>query len=225
MREEFWHERWSNNEIAFHQNAFNPLLQKYWPEFSLNKGTTVFVPLCGKSLDMLWLAENGYRVLGIEISSIAVSDFFIENDLTAQRSNKDTFELWQSGNIDILCGDFFNLEVQHLASVGAIYDRASLIAFPLVMRKRYVEHLRQIMPPSAETLLITLEYQQHEMEGPPFSVVLEEVRELYKYWRRVDQLRRNEILDKVPRFKEKGLSSLIEAVYRLSPLDHQQTNP
>ena len=218
MREDFWHERWKNNEIAFHQNDINPLLQKYWPDFSLNTGAKIFVPLCGKTLDMLWLAQNDFYVLGIELSAIAIKGFFIENNLQYEKINKDRFEIWQADNIEIMCGDFFDLETQHLNSVDAVYDRASLIAFPQDMRNRYVEHQEKVLPGKAETLLITLEYPQHEMNGPPFSVVPDEVNELYKPWQQVVQLRRNEILDKVPRFKEKGLTTLIESVYRLSPL-------
>ncbi len=218
MQDNFWHERWKNNEIAFHQNDINPLLQKYWPDFHLKKGATVFVPLCGKTLDMLWLAQNGFRVIGIELSSIAIKDFFDENNLKPATTNRNGFEIWQSDNIEILCGDFFHLKTRHLELADAVYDRASLIAFPQEMRNRYVEHLEKILPDKAETLLIILEYPQHEMNGPPFSVTGDEVKDLYETWQQVVQLRRNEILDKVPRFKEKGLTSLIESVYRLSPL-------
>lgn len=216
MRERFWHERWQNNEIAFHQPAASPHLERFWPQLNMSTGAEVFVPLCGKSLDMLWLREQGLQVLGIELSDVAVRDFFAENNLEPTRSKQGKFERWQVDGITLLLGDFFELAVDDLQGVSAVYDRASLIALPPDMRFRYAEHLAGILPDAAETLLVTLEYPQQEMDGPPFSVSRQAVNDLFGGWRDVACLHSESILENLPRFQEKGLTSLTETVYRLS---------
>ncbi|MEE4378596.1 MAG: thiopurine S-methyltransferase, partial [Candidatus Competibacteraceae bacterium] len=179
MDNDFWHRRWRKNEIAFHQQAGCRHLQEFWPTLSLASGQQVFVPLCGKSLDMIWLAQQEHPVLGIELSDVAVADFFRENGLTPQRMSVGEFETWESDAITLLCGDFFALTATDVENVAGVYDRAALIALPPAMRQDYVEHLLGILPPDTPILLVTLEYPQELMNGPPFCVREEEVRALY----------------------------------------------
>jgi thiopurine S-methyltransferase len=213
MQPEFWLSRWRENKTGFHQEQVNPSLKKFLPELSLRKGDRVFVPLCGKSKDMLWLQEQGYAVLGVEISTLAVAAFFKENGLKPICRTQGPFTIWQSGSIQILCGDFFDLAATDLNGAEAVYDRASLIAFPAAMRQRYTAHLASLMPAKTRMLLITLEYPQAQMSGPPFSVDEQELRALYQGLYEIRELEKDDILDQELRFKEKGLAQLVEKTY------------
>ncbi len=218
MDRKFWLDRWRRDEIGFHQADVNPHLASHWPGLGAPPSGEVFVPLCGKSRDMLWLAGQGHAVQGIEISQLAVEAFFEENDLQAQCQPLGPFERWQCGEIAILLGDFFDLQTEHLAHTAAVYDRASLIALPSEMRARYARHLVDVLPDTAPVLLITMEYPQQEMNGPPFSVGEDEVHQLYDPHYNVRCIAKHDILAHTPRFQEKGLSALQENVYRLDGL-------
>lgn len=216
MDADFWHTRWRNNEIAFHKNAFNRHLLKHWTASGARPGGRVFVPLCGKSVDLLWLAEYGHAVVGCEISEIAVESFFSEAGLAPQRTIDGPVERWSAPSIEILLGDFFNLDRELIGAVDAVYDRASLIAFPETMRRAYVRALAELMRPGTGMLLVTLEYPQHEMTGPPFSVSESEVRDLFRGVADVELLELNpDGFEDFPRFRKHGLSCLTEKVYRL----------
>jgi thiopurine S-methyltransferase len=175
----------------------------------------VFVPLCGKSRDLLWLRAQGHAVLGVEVSPIAVRDFFKENQLTPEVTRREPFEEWEADGLTILCGDFFALTPEWLTNIQAVFDRASLIALPPEMRARYAAHMASILPPTAKILLVTMEYSGQGMQGPPFSVEEAEVRNLYEKHFAVTSLLRKDILADNPRFRERGLSELHEHVYRL----------
>jgi thiopurine S-methyltransferase len=217
MQSEFWLERWQRNEIGFHQQAFNAHLQDYWKHLRIPPESPVFVPLCGKSRDMLWLRAQGHPVVGVEISTLALRDFFVENSLTPQHSQRPPFDIWQADGIELLCGDFFALTPADLVGIAAVYDRASLIALPPPLRERYVTKLAGILPAQVEMLLVTMEYPQAQMQGPPFSVAEEEVRALYAQRYQVEALYTKDILAENPRFRERGLTHLAEKVYRLRP--------
>jgi len=216
MNNEFWLKRWEHEEIGFHQNELNPYLREYWSELKLARGSTVFVPLCGKSQDMLWLREQGLDVLGVELSVIAVQAFFRENGYTPQQIASGKFSRFEKSGICILCGDFFDLSKDNLAKVQAVYDRASLIALPPEMRKRYVRHLMNILPVPTQILLITMDYPQQEMQGPPFSISSEEVEALYSEFADVRLLTQMEVLAQTPRFQQRGLSRLRENIFLLT---------
>ncbi len=217
MELEFWKERWNRGETGWHANHINAHMQEYWPRLGAEAGSLVFVPLCGKSLDMLWLAGQGHRVLGVEISELAVQTFFDENRITPEVTKESDFTRYRVDEIEILCGDFFRLEPAHLAGVGAIYDRASLIALPPGMRRDYATHLRALCSPETRILLITLDYDQTRMSGPPFSVHEPEVRELLGGRFNIRQLASLDVLEENPRFRERGLIALEERVYELHP--------
>ncbi len=218
MKHDFWHERWLRNEIGFHQQEYNTHLQEFWFRLGLSPDARVFVPLCGKTLDLLWLRAQGHEVMGVEISPVAVRDFFGENDLTPRVSRHGLFERWETDGLVILCGDFFDLGVGDLRNCSGVFDRASLIALPPEMRRDYAVHLRQITPPVARTLLVAMEYPQEQMQGPPFSVREEEVRELYDQAYDIKRLYSLDILEEHARFREKGLTGLTEKVYLMGPL-------
>jgi len=216
MEKDFWLERWEKEEIGFHQDEYNPHLRLYWQTLLHAQDSTIFVPLCGKSRDLLWLREQGYRVLGVELSAIAVQAFFKENGITPQRVSNGKFDCCEAEGIRILCGDFFDLSKDEMAKVSAVYDRASLIALPTEMRKSYVRHLASILPPATQILLITLDYPHSEMQGPPFPVPAGEVESLYREYADVRLLAQLEVLDQNPRFRERGLSRLQENIFLLT---------
>jgi thiopurine S-methyltransferase len=178
MDQTFWHQRWEKNEIAFHESKANPLLVKHLSALSLAKGRRVFVPLCGKSLDVSWLLSSGYRVVGAELSQIAIEQLFMELGVQPETSPVGQMEQWSTHNLDIYVGDIFSLFRNILGQVDAIYDRAALVALPETMRNRYTAHMMEITG-KAPQLLICYDYDQSVMEGPPFSVSNDEVKRHY----------------------------------------------
>ncbi|VAW66420.1 Thiopurine S-methyltransferase [hydrothermal vent metagenome] len=221
MELDFWQQRWHENQTGFHLSDVNPCLLKYWPLFGgegldENKPATVFVPLCGKSLDLIWLASQSYSVIGVECSEKAVDAFFSEQSLSVQKEKSENFNIYKSEQIKLFQGDFFQLSKHHLASVSAVYDRASLVALPEAMRRRYVKHLAAILPASVSILLVTLEYDQALMAGPPFSLSETEVEQLYGSDFEIELLCREDIIDEQARFKERGLRYMFERVFKIS---------
>lgn len=201
MEAAFWHERWAKHEIGFHMPKPHAALERYWSSLRLAAGSRVFVPLAGKSLDLVWLARAGYQVIGIELSPVAVAEF------RAEHPNEDA--------IDLRCGDFFDLTPDSLGPIGAIFDRASLVALPPTMRRDYVAHLTTISKPATQTLLVTMEYDQSQMKGPPHAVLESEVQSLYGAQHDIETLERIEVLADYPRMIERGVTALAERVYRL----------
>ena len=179
MDASFWHQRWEKNDIAFHKSEANPLLVKYFKELSLVKGSRVFLPLCGKTLDIPWLLSNGYRVAGAELSKIAIEQLFMELGVEPKISGLGEVDRYSAKNIDVFVGDIFHLSSMMLDPVDAIYDRAALVALPKERRDQYTTHLTKITN-NAPQLLICYEYDQSLMEGPPFSVSNEEVSQHYR---------------------------------------------
>lgn len=219
MEADFWHTRWRNNQIGFHQGTYNRYLVKHWDSLGLAAGARVFVPLCGKSLDLIWLAERGHAVVGCELSEIAVAAFFDEAGLTPEKAVDGPVERWRAGSIEILLGDFFKLDPGLLGAFDAVYDRGSLIAFPETMRLAYVEALAGLTAPGTPMLLLTIEYPQAEMEGPPFSVAESEIGYLFDSVAEVALLESvTDAFGDFPQFRERGLSRLGEKVYGLRRL-------
>lgn len=152
-----WQQCWRDRQTGFHLASVNSLLTKCWAGLELEEGSRVFVPLCGMSLDMIWLAEQGHEVIGVELSPIAVRTFFRANHLDAVRTRRGTFDWWQSGKLGILCGDYFALTREALGKVDAVYDRASLTALAEGIRGQYVAQLRLLVPDTCKILLLTVE--------------------------------------------------------------------
>ena len=214
METEFWHQRWASSQIGFHEGQVNAYLARHYAQLGVGPGETVFVPLCGKSVDLRWLADQGAHVVGVELSPIAVESFFAEQGLTSRTCKDAAFTVWESGPIRLLCGDYFALAPADLAGVHAVYDRAALIALPPERRADYVAHLDRLLPGARRTLLVTLEYPQEQMQGPPFSVAEREVHSLFA-GARIERLGIQDVLADNPRFREKGLTRLLECAYRI----------
>jgi thiopurine S-methyltransferase len=216
MDPEFWLQRWREGRTGFHQAAPTPLLLRHWPALALAPGSRVFVPLAGKSLDLLWLAGQGHRVLGVELSPLAVAQFFDEHGLTPPVHASRYGIHHVAGEIELVCGDVFELDAAALADCAAVYDRAALIALPADLRGRYVRELYARLPAGCRGLLVTLEYPPHEKQGPPFAVPEAEVRELYDRDWTVTTLERADILAQQPGFAAEGVSALETVAYRLA---------
>jgi len=178
MDEEFWHRKWALNEIAFHQSEANPLLVDHFGALSLAEGSSVFLPLCGKTLDIPWLLSRGHRVRGAELSPVATGQLFAELGLTPEVTAIGPISRYSASRIDIFVGDIFSLSRDMLGPVDAVYDRAALVALPEPMRGRYAAHLMEISA-KAPQLLIAFDYDQSLIDGPPFSVDRAEVHRHY----------------------------------------------
>lgn len=215
MDPEFWHSRWQERRIGFHQDRPTPFMVRYWSSVGIAPGTRVFVPLCGKSLDMGWLASQGLEVLGVELSETAVREFFDEHGLEPAVQATSNGLHFRAGTIEIVCGDAFALDPALLEGCGAVLDRAALIALPADMRRRYVDTLHARLPRGCRGLVVTLEYPPHEKAGPPFPVDAAEIDALFARDWNVRLLERRDILDLQPGFVAEGVSSLHAAVYRL----------
>lgn len=215
MQADFWHKRWERNQIGFHQDQVNPYLSQYWPTLGLAPDSRVLVPLCGKSLDLAWLAGQGLQVLGVELSQRAVEDFFAEQQLQPERYSKGAFTCYRSEGVEIWCGDIFQLNAEDVADCVGLYDRAALIALPVPMRQRYVALLNAMLPPGCQGLLVTMEYDQSRQEGPPFSVPEDEVQRLFGARWQVSEEAVQDILGESWKFVQAGVDSLLERVFRL----------
>jgi len=170
MQSEFWHERWQRNEIGFHEGRANAYLEKFWPQLSETSDQRVLVPLCGKSVDLAWLAECGHAVVGVELSELACRAFFAERQLEPEVSSRGPFQVFSAGSIELMCGDFLALTPALMGPVATLYDRAALIALPTGLRARYSRHLTELLSAGARGLLITLDYPDQGFSGPPFAV-------------------------------------------------------
>lgn len=217
MQLSFWQQRWQNNQIGFHEGVTNVYLLQYWSQLHLTENAAVFVPLSGKSQDLLWLAAQAYRVFAVECSELAVQAFFDENDLNPTRSTVDGMDCWQHETITIYCGDFFSLQVSHLPEIKAVFDRAAIIALTQEHRQDYVKKLQELCP-SAQTLLVTLDYDQQQMDGPPYALPDDEVHTLYAHRNHLKCLMDQDVLSEHGKFSDRGLDRLHEKVYLLKPV-------
>jgi thiopurine S-methyltransferase len=216
MQQEFWLERWQLNQIGFHNPQINRHLKQNWSLLNQPTGSVIFVPFCGKSNDLLWLRNQGYQVIGVEFSPLAVEAFFVENALSVTTVQQAKFKVFETDNLRIYCANFFDLSANELLNVSAVYDRASLVALPPEMRLDYTAKIRQLLKTGTQILLVSFDYFQHEMQGPPFSVHETEVSALYGEWCDIKLLYSEDIYDQEPHFREKGLSRLQEEIYMLS---------
>lgn len=215
MHKEYWQQRWQCNEIGFNQSQPNPLMQRYFPKLALKPGDCVFVPLCGKSIDMIWLAGQGYQVIGVELSGQACKAFFHENKIRFKVTEMNGFAVYKSDEITLFAGDFFKFDKHLFDKIDAVYDRAALIALPPEPRKLYSEQLAKLLEPDTKILLITTSYDQREMQGPPFSVNEIEVNELFKTNFGVTHVYSKSVKDIPEHLKAKGLMHAIEHVHSL----------
>ncbi len=178
MEASFWHQKWERGDIAFHESEANLFLVEHFEKLNPAKGSRVFLPLCGKTRDIAWLLAHDYRVVGAELSELAVNELFKELGLEPEISKVEKLARYSAKDIDLLVGDIFDVSAEFLGPVNAIYDRAALVALPAGVREQYTSHLMNITD-TASQLLITYEYDQRLIAGPPFSVNADEVKRHY----------------------------------------------
>jgi thiopurine S-methyltransferase len=205
-------------QIGFHQSAVDPHLEQYWPGLGVADDCRVFVPLCGKSLDLLWLRERGHSVTGVELSAIALESFCMEHGIPARRRKLGAFDVYEAPKLTLFCGDFFALTPELLGPVSAVYDRAALISWAPELRAAYVDHLTALTKPGTQMLLVTVEYPQPQMTGPPFSVSTDDVQRLFARNFAIQELAREDTLAREARLRARGLTELHEVCYALTRL-------
>ena len=178
MEADFWHNRWERGEIGFHEGKANPLLVSHFKKLDLKNGSRVFIPLCGKTLDIAWLLAAGYQVVGAELSKLAIDELFQSLGLQPTIAQAGALMHYSAKDIDIYMGDIFDLTPHRLGQVDAVYDRAAIVALPAETRGQYAAHLVNITQ-TAPQLVIAYEYDQSLMNGPPFSVSAVELQRHY----------------------------------------------
>lgn len=217
MDPDFWRQRWENKETAWHESQPNPLLVKHLPQLALAKDRRIFVPLCGKTLDISWLLSHGYRVAGAELSELAVEQLFMDLGLQPDIARTGELDQWSANRVDIFVGNIFALTRKALGSVDGVYDRAALVALPPEIRSRYTAYLVELTN-RAPQLLICYDYDQQLMDGPPFSVSSDEIRRHYAQAYDVRLLASTEVSGGL-----KGKCPATENVWLLSPRQNRRT--
>ncbi|MGY6554557.1 MAG: thiopurine S-methyltransferase [Wenzhouxiangella sp.] len=213
MDKHFWHERWRSGQIGFHTDAPHWALDAHWHSLQIARHEAVLVPLCGKSLDLRWLRQHGHAVLGVELDTLAVNSFFAEwpRAQAAGVALQPGSAFAEFDNVSLWNLDFFDFLPKH--PLHTFYDRAALIALPSDLRSRYLDHLRRCLATGATGLLVALEYPQNQKDGPPFSVAADEISRASGFC--MNLLESRDILAESPRFRDQGVSSLRETVYRI----------
>lgn len=211
----FWLDRWDSGEIGFHRATPHPSLEAHWTRLSVPDASTVFVPLCGKSHDLHWLAQHGHNVIGVELSRKALEDFFNEAALTPTVTTEGSFEVFRTGRYTLYCGDAFDCGPQHFADVHAVYDRASLVALPPDTQSRFAKLLSHHMAPKTPMLLVSLDYDPDEMTGPPFSTPPDTVAALFGTTFVIEHSIRAPALEVNSPLRQRGLTDLHETCYVL----------
>ncbi len=217
MDPEFWLQRWRDGCTGWHEGRANRMLERFVDMLGLDgRPGEVFVPLCGKALDMAWLAARGHGVIGVDLSDIAAREFFASIEVEPRVTEVSAGLIrYSGGGVTFYVGDVFDLQPPQLADVTAVFDRGALVALDPAQRARYVDHLARILPADVTMLLVVVEYDENAMSGPPFSVREGEVRALFEARYEIDLLMRRDVLDEEPRFRERGLSAMAETVYLL----------
>ena len=178
MEARFWHQKWNDNNIGFHEQKPNDFLTGNFGRLKLAHNTRIFLPLCGKTLDIAWILSKGYKIVGAELSPLAIEQLFETLKLTPKITDIGNLQLFSAPNIDIFVGDIFDVSSKMLGKIDAVYDRAALVALPQDMRSRYTQHLMKITNNAAQ-LLVCFEYDQSLTQGPPFSIDEAEIRKHY----------------------------------------------
>lgn len=220
MNREFWLDKWRQGQTGFHAARPNRFLMEHGPKLKAlatrSRGDTapcVYVPLCGRSLDLHALAQLGFRVVGTELSPLATEAFFSDQNTVPQVRQLAAHRVLSAGAFTLYEGDAFTLPSAELSGVDAVYDRAAFVAMPPEMRAQYCDHLRRLMRPGGALLLVAFEYDATRMSGPPFSVDETCVRAFWSAHARIEELGSVELIDEEPRFRERGVDSIRERAW------------
>ncbi len=191
MQPEFWLESWElgGTKTSFHRPDVHPYVQTYTPNYFL-RGQRVLVPLCGKDNALMWYRDRAAHVIGIELSSKAIEQFFQEHNLAYQKTADGRYE---AERITIFNRNIFDLTPTEIGRIDLVYDRAALVALPEGLRQRYRQKIEEFMPVGAKCLLITLEFSPYLGTTPPFSITPEEVESYYRDRFIIDHIEKPEL--------------------------------
>lgn len=218
MEISYWKSRWQKNNTGWHMDVVYPPLPEIWPQLSLSSGARVFVPLCGKSLDIKWLTEHGHQVIGVDVSGKALRELMNQYDEQFSQDASHGFPIYRSESLELWEGDFLKLPTSKIPPLDIIYDKASIVALPKKMRNIYAQKVLELCGKDCQILIQTFEYNQEEMTGPPFSVDEEELKQLYSPRFELQMLHEQSKFEELSKFQQRGLSSYLnEKVYQLKP--------
>lgn len=211
MESSFWHNCWERNLLGFHQHDVHPLLINNFTHLLSPSDRHVFVPLCGKTQDMVYLAQY-LQVTGSELSEIACRDFFVGNEIEFDQQTVGEFVRYSAEQLTLCQGDFFKLSANAIDKVDWIYDRAALIAMPPAMQEKYVKHLQHFFTANTRLFLITVEFPSEQLSGPPFSISGDDVKRLFSGFS-VECIASHELNDKRFAQRKFEVDSLCEKLY------------
>lgn len=218
MEISYWKSRWRKNKTGWHVDGVYPQLPELWPQLHLPGGARVLVPLCGKSHDIDWLVAQGFQVVGVEAASEALASVMDRSAEPFVRTDSYGYTVFQSKSMELWQGNFLNFPAAAIESIDAIYDKASIVALPAAMRAIYARKLLEFADTHTQILLQSFEYEQQEMNGPPFSVLEQEIKELLGGRFNITPVYNQSKFEEVKKFRQRGLSSyFIEKVYHLRP--------
>ena len=218
MELSYWQSRWQKGNIGWHMDTVYPLLPQICNHLGINSDARVLVPLCGKSLDLLWLADHCDTVTGVDISQKALQHLMQQHHESFVKDTSHGFSIYRSDSLVLWEGDFTKLPPEQIPTQHLIYDKASIIALPAEKREHHAEKVIELSDPNTQIVIQTFEYNQSEMTGPPFSVDTQELKRLFGHRFKLKCLHEQSKLKELQKFMRRGLSSyLTEKVFHLKP--------
>jgi thiopurine S-methyltransferase len=220
MEPDFWEQRWAKGEIGFHSPKANEDLVELGAAWLGDGRRTVLVPLCGKSLDLHHLSEQGHEVIGVELIETALEGFFADAGWEPKKEVLGPFIAWRCAerpNLLLLQGNIFDLsEIADLMEkVDRVWDRASLVALDAPRRAAYAELLGRLLHAEVELLLNVFDHGPDQGQGPPHSVCTAELDELFPGVRR--ELAKEREVSPSPGMAARGVGSVRSRTWRLRP--------
>jgi len=212
MEPKYWIEGWQLGHTGFDQADPHRYLPEHWPAVGVAADATVFVPLCGKTVDMVWLAEQGHQIIGVEVSDLAVDGFFEMVGLTPEIETIGPLAIHRAGPYELWCGDLFEVPATVFDRVDVVYDRASIVALPTKIRQRYADTLTTQLRPDAPWYMVAFTYDQAEMDGPPFSVPLDEIDRLFAEDFTIETIVDESAFERADTLKERGITHIQETL-------------
>jgi thiopurine S-methyltransferase len=212
MGDTFWDKAWAEGRIGFHQAGVHVDLLAAAPWFLAEGPHRVLVPLCGKTVDLAWLGEQGHEVVGVELTEQGARAFFSERGLVPTEAPRGAYTALRAGRITILRGDIFDLHTAGEAPFTRIWDRAAMIALPPELRAPYQQLIAGVIASGATLLLNVLEYDATRMSGPPFCVPAAEVEAAFAHLP-ITLLDREDQMD--DRWRERGHEWMTRHLYRV----------
>ncbi|XP_013388873.1 probable thiopurine S-methyltransferase [Lingula anatina] len=179
-----WIGAWERNSTRWHMPNVNCFLEEFLDVLLAGKkAAKILVPLCGKTIDMKWLADLGHTVIGVDGAEKAATEFFTEQNIAYKVEPCDAIQgtlcCSMDNKIRIYVGDFFKFNQDFEGQFDAIWDRASLVAIDESDRLQYVNILNSVLKPGCHCLIEAMDFIPSEKSGSPHAIPLECVRELF----------------------------------------------